>query len=190
MERTTRTFLALELDAATRSCIQQTAAALAPALPDTRLTTPESWHITLAFLGDLDGARLAAARRAAQAAGAAAAPFVVRAAGAGIFGSPAQPRVVWVGVGGDRAALAALQQRVAAALATEGFALDARFAPHITLARPRRPLDAQAAAALALALAAVGQGPDATVAALSVMRSDRLPAGARYTCLERVPFGR
>jgi 2'-5' RNA ligase len=56
----------------------------------------------------------------------------------GSFGPHTAPRVLWIGLGGDLAALEALQSRLAAGLKEEGFEPEARpFRPHITLARRR-----------------------------------------------------
>jgi 2'-5' RNA ligase len=50
----TRTFLAIELDDATREFIRAQMQPLQAALPRVRFVGSETWHITLAFLGDLD----------------------------------------------------------------------------------------------------------------------------------------
>jgi 2'-5' RNA ligase len=57
----------------------------------------------------------------------------------GSFGPRRAPRVLWIGLDGDVAALLALQSRLAAGLNEAGFPLEDReFRPHVTLAR-RRP---------------------------------------------------
>lgn len=184
----TRTFLAIELDDATRAFIAAQAQPVQAALPRVRFVASDTWHITLAFLGELDDAQLAAAHAAAQAAAAQSAPFVIRAGGLGAFGAEGAPRVIWIGVGGDRAALQATQAHVAAALAEHSLAHDGRFSPHITLARPRQPLTPAEAVAFRELRAHVVWGPDLPVTAISVMRSDLAPSGARYTCMARAPL--
>jgi 2'-5' RNA ligase len=182
---TTRTFLAIELDDATRAFIAARMEPLRAALPGVRFVGGETWHLTLAFLGELDDAQLAAAEAAAHSAATGSAPFALHAADLGTFGGMNAPRVIWVGVGGDVAALRALQARVTEALAARGLHHDGRFSPHITLARLRQPLAPAEAAALRVALNVQTQGPDLPVTAISVMRSDLAPSGARYTCLAR-----
>ncbi|WP_052487041.1 RNA 2',3'-cyclic phosphodiesterase [Gordoniibacillus kamchatkensis] len=73
-----------------------------------------------------------ALRQAAEAA----APFELEIAGLGVFGAPARPTILWAGVGGGLAPLAACQRRVEDALAALGYEREARpFRPHVTLAR-------------------------------------------------------
>ena len=185
----TRTFLALELDDATRTFISARVRALALALPQVRFVAAATWHVTLAFLGDLDESMLAQTTLAARDAADQAAPFTLHAANVGIFGADADPRVIWLGVGGTTSALLALQQAVVAALHARGVPYrDTHFAPHITLARPRQPFTAPAAAAFAQLRAATDVGPALSVTAISVMRSELAPTGARYTALARAPF--
>jgi len=101
-------------------------------------------HLTLAFLGEVDEARMPAAGEAA--ASVHCAPFQVRLDGIGSF---AGARVAWAGMSGEApSALLELQATLAAALASSGFALEERpFAPHATLARgiartvPRERID-------------------------------------------------
>lgn len=185
----TRTFIAIELDDATHAYLGETVRQLAPALPGVRFVDPATWHLTLAFLGELDDAALAAAHLAARQAAAMRAPFTLRAQAPGIFGAPQLPRVIWMGLGGDLVALSALYRRLAAELQSQGLATDGRFAPHITLARPKQPLTPAGADALAEACQSSRQGPTFAVDAIAVMRSDLRPTGAQYTRLERVPLG-
>jgi 2'-5' RNA ligase len=188
-ETSIRTFLAVELDATVRAAIATRVHVLAAAMPAVRFTAPETWHITLAFLGDLAPDQVNAAREAARAAAIGAVPFAVILGKGGFFGAQAAPRVIWLGLDGDIEQLRSLQQRVIAALSARGLGSDdQRFTPHITLARPRGPLDPQAVAALRQLVAEAGSGTRLSVEAISVMKSDLLPAGARYTCLERVPL--
>jgi len=55
-------------------------------------------HLTLAFLGELSDEQLAAAMQAADAASHQVTPFELRFERTGIFGSPRQPRVIWMGI--------------------------------------------------------------------------------------------
>lgn len=104
-----------------------------------RWTLPGSWHLTLAFYGEVaDGrvddltARLARAARRHPA-------MTLRLAGAGRFGS----RALWVGCTGDLASL----RRLAASTAAAGRRAGARaddvrtYRPHLTMARTSRPVD-------------------------------------------------
>ena len=185
----TRTFLALELPDAIKAALRRRIERLAHALPEVRFVDVAGLHLTLAFLGELDNAHLAAATEAAEEAASAHAPITLRLARLGTFGSARSPRVIWVGLAGEVAQLGALQSTLADALAARGFPREARpFAPHLTLARIKKPLSDDLLAALARL-----QGepaPDAAwqADALSVMKSELLRPAALYTALSRWPL--
>jgi RNA 2',3'-cyclic 3'-phosphodiesterase len=185
----TRTFLALELPETIKAVLRRRIERLARALPDVRFVDVAGLHVTLAFLGELDSAQLAAATEAAEEAASAHAPITLRLARLGTFGSARSPRVLWVGLAGEVAQLGALQSTLADALAARGFPREARpFAPHLTLARIKKPLSDDLLAALARL-----QGepaPDAAwqADALSVMKSELLRPAALYTALSRWPL--
>ena len=185
----TRTFLALELPETIKAVLRRRTERLAHALPEVRIVDVAGLHLTLAFLGELDNAHLAAATEAAEEAASAHAPITLRLARLGTFGSARSPRVIWVGLAGEVAQLGALQSTLADALAARGFPREARpFAPHLTLARIKKPLSDDLLAALARL-----QGepaPDAAwqADALSVMKSELLRPAALYTALSRWPL--
>ncbi|MBA3824096.1 MAG: RNA 2',3'-cyclic phosphodiesterase [Ktedonobacterales bacterium] len=184
----TRTFLAIEVDAPTRTFMAARVATLRSLLPSVRFVAADTWHLTLAFLGDLDEAQVQAACASAAAVAHATAPFVVRVAGLGTFGDATAPRVIWLGVAGMLAELRACQERVGTALDRAGLGHDGRFSPHLTLARLRQPLPPTEAAALQEAQTQASVGPDFTVTHIAVMRSDLTPSGARYSALARAPL--
>jgi len=121
------------------------AAEVSDAAPDRprgtwRSVKPAAMHLTLAFLGDVDAARVPAVLEAMTAAAAGVAPFDLTAEGVGAFPNASRARVLWAGVAGDVAVLAGLQADLATRLSAEGFALEDRaYRPHITLARARVP---------------------------------------------------
>ncbi len=112
--------------------------------PDLRWTSRQAWHVTLAFLGQVD--ETATARllprleRAAQRHDSIGLAF----AGAGAFPAPGRANVLWSGLSGDRGALARLAESVAAGASRAGAPppdRGRRFQPHLTLARCRMPAD-------------------------------------------------
>jgi 2'-5' RNA ligase len=185
----TRTFLALELPETVKAVLRRRIERLAHALPEIRFVDVAGLHLTLAFLGELDEARLAAATEAAAEAAGAHAPFALRLASVGTFGSAHAPRVIWAGLAGEVARLRALQSTTADALAARGFAREARpYAPHLTLARIKKPL---ADAALTTLTRAQGEPlPDTAwqADAISVMKSELARPAARYTAISHWPL--
>jgi len=103
--------------------------------PGLRWTPREQWHLTLAFLGEVDAERLPAVRRACAVAVPARCAAPLQLSGAGRFGD----RVLWAGLDGDRAALVDLAARLVAALRAAGVDTDERpYRPHLTIARTVR----------------------------------------------------
>jgi 2'-5' RNA ligase len=98
-------------------------------------SAPERWHLTLAFLGELDDP--VALEPALAGVCAVHAPLRLRLAGSGTFGAGGP---VWVGVEGDRARLTALAGAVAQACRDAGVDVERRpYRPHLTVGRRRRP---------------------------------------------------
>ena len=111
---------------------------------DLRWTNREAWHVTLAFLGQVDEA--AAARLVPRLQRAAGRHHQVRLAfaGAGAFPAATRANVLWSGLSGDRRALARLAESVTAGASRAGAPppdKGRRFQPHLTLARCRMPAD-------------------------------------------------
>jgi 2'-5' RNA ligase len=134
---------------------------------NTRLARRETWHVTLAFLGDVDDERAAAAAEAVQRA-AAGPPVELRLAGGGRFGR-GRFTVLWAGVSGD--GLDDLSRRVRRELRKSRVPYDNRpFRPHLTVARPGDKLDRDAIEADRAVLAAY-RGPAWPITEVRLMRS-------------------
>jgi 2'-5' RNA ligase len=109
-----------------------------------RWTDREAWHVTLAFLGQVD--EPGAARLLPRLERAAQRHHHIRLAfsGAGAFPGTGRANVLWSGLSGDRRALARLAESVAAGASRAGSPppdKGRRFQPHLTLARCRMPAD-------------------------------------------------
>jgi RNA 2',3'-cyclic 3'-phosphodiesterase len=149
-----------------------------------RWARPDTWHLTLAFLGEVADRLVPGLDRRLRRAAARHPACEVSLAGAGRFGG----RVLWIGFGGEVAGLRRLAASVQAASRRAGADVDERpLRPHITLARARDPLDLRPAVA---ALAAYS-GPRWTAAEIVLVRS-RLGAGpggtAMHEALSRHPL--
>ena len=127
-----RLFVALPLPDGVRERL----ARLANGLPGARWVAPENLHLSLRFLGELDGAEaaevdLALGRLRAPA-------FEMSLSGVGHFGDGRNLRALWAGVE-PNPALMGLQERVEQVLVGAGLAPEGRkFKPHVTLARFKR----------------------------------------------------
>lgn len=126
--------------------------------------------MTLAFLGEVPDDRGGDAAAAVERAATLAAPFEVRLTGGGRFGR-GRFTILWVGLGGDVAALGRLSKGVRRELKRARLAYDPKpLRPHVTVARPGDRVDRVAVEADRAALDAY-EGPPWTVAEVVLMRS-------------------
>ncbi|MQY04290.1 RNA 2',3'-cyclic phosphodiesterase [Actinomadura macrotermitis] len=112
--------------------------------PDLRWVRRDLLHVTLAFLGEVDGATLERLLPRLERAVARHPRLTLSLAGVGAFpGVGTHARVLWTGLYGDRRELARLAASTAAAGRRAGTPPDKHrgFRPHLTIARSRRPLD-------------------------------------------------
>jgi 2'-5' RNA ligase len=129
------------------AALSQLAAVVEPlrlAAPELRWAGRESWHLTLAFLGEVDEGRLAELSVRLERAAGRHPRQQLSIAGGGAFPSAGRARVVWAGIRADGQALAALAASVAAGARRAGAPPpdDGRkYHPHLTLARCRQPAD-------------------------------------------------
>lgn len=80
-----------------------------------------------------------------------------------------------------------LQLRIAAALRDEGFSLDDKpFKPHLTIGRVKDGRGSEFSSVLRELDSATLVGKPFAVDSVTVIRSELLPSGARYTPLARV----
>lgn len=112
--------------------------------PDFRWTAREQWHLTLAFMANVEDRHLddlvarlerAAARRTS---------FDLRIAGGGAFPNPARAKVLFAGVdaGTSHEELTRLATGARAGASKSGAVTGGgRFHPHLTLARLKRPAE-------------------------------------------------
>jgi RNA 2',3'-cyclic 3'-phosphodiesterase len=167
-----RLFFALRPAEPAARALARAAADLAPRIGG-RAVPMANIHLTLAFLGDVDPARIDAARAAGDETRGAA--FDLTLERLGVF---RKAGVAWAGSSTVDPALAALQASLAASLQGRGFVLEERpFNPHVTLVRKaRQPLPQDRFEAVAW-----------RVAQFALLRSE-LGAG-RYQTLESWTLG-
>ena len=159
------------------------------AAADVKWVAADNIHLTLQFLGSVPEEQLPAVKSAVSGAAAGAPALELEVRGAGGFPNARRPRVVWAGLAGDLAPLAALVNDLGARLAPLGFPPEDRaFSPHLTLGRARDP---HGAAGLAVGIAQAGELPSASWRATEVtlFQSHLSPKGPRYEALLRAPLG-
>jgi 2'-5' RNA ligase len=187
-----RLFFAVELPSEIREAAAAHAARLRREFPAVRANwpRPESLHLTLKFLGEVEAIRIDALHHAAAAAAAGLAPFALTIEGAGTFSPRGAARILWLGVRDDSGQLSRLHFRLDKECAQAGFPRESRpFRPHLTLARLRALQRVEFVAALSDKHLRLPFGPHAfQVSGFVLMRSELGPGGSRYTALQYHSF--
>lgn len=145
---------------------------------------PDTWHLTLKFLGETDEARIPALKAALAAVDFT--TFTLRAGGAGAFPDARRPKVLWLGLaeGGEQSA--ALARSIEDGLAALGIPREKKpFRPHLTLGRVRRPAPGDWTPVLDAA--AAPPWPPFTAAHFTLWQSTLAPEGAIHTALAEFP---
>ncbi|MCH9685416.1 MAG: RNA 2',3'-cyclic phosphodiesterase [Deltaproteobacteria bacterium] len=124
-----RLFVGIELP----SAIADHLSLVGGGIPRARWEGRDKLHITLRFIGDVDGGTARAVEQALTEVEHP--PFPLAVAGVGHFPPSGEPRILWAGLD-DPAPLHTLHARVDRILQHEGLDGEARnYAPHVTLAR-------------------------------------------------------
>ena len=149
---------------------------------DVKWVRPESLHLTLKFLGDVEQERIGAAAGAIERSVSAQPAFDLTLGGTGAFPNPRRPSVLWIGVRKGAEPLASLAGAVETGLAGLGFEREKRpFSAHLTLGRIRSPGNA---GKIVERMTAAGFECDPfRIHAVHVMKSDLQRSGAVYTTL-------
>lgn len=176
-----RAFLAVPPDAGWSESARRLLAGLRRDLPEASWTRPETWHVTLRFLGDVSPEALERISRsmAESAAGLGPASLIARGAAFSPPRGPARVAGIALEGKGDLAAAAETCARRA------GLGAETRpFHPHVTFARIRRPWPLEAVARFREA-ADSWKLPAWPVRSFALYRSELRPEGAIHTAIAR-----
>lgn len=173
-----RLFCALVLPDGLKDEIAETANALRRSVRG-RFTLPDSYHLTLAFIGDVPACCADRAAGALERAARDSGPIPLRPNALGKFGSRSNA-TLWIGFDGEQEA-AALARSVRRELEAAEIPFDAKpFRAHVTIARHAR-LDRPFV-----------PGPSSaasfSVTSAALFESELEPAGARYRIIEEIPL--
>ena len=105
-----------------------------------RWTNPDQLHLTLVFLGSVEKDELILLRQNLESFANEWEAFEMNLQGWGGFPTGRRPRVIWVGVDGERDRLRALQNRIVETVKGTGDPQETNpFSPHLTLGRIKKP---------------------------------------------------
>jgi len=190
-----RLFVALDIDQEIRDRVTHFRDQMHALAPGVRWVGPETFHVTLQFLGDTQKVE----EIKTTLLGVKSVPVALALRGAGFFPTPQRARVFWVGIEADDE-LQRLADSVGVALAPLGFKRDeGPYHPHLTLARAgsgrphSRPGDKSAPGLQQVRAKLEGQPPPEfgtmTAHEFFLYQSALSPTGSRYTKLARYPLG-
>jgi RNA 2',3'-cyclic 3'-phosphodiesterase len=185
MTETWRCFVAVPLNEQVQAALSATVTAWRQEAPvqAMRWAEPDGWHVTLAFLGDVDPSDIAAVSETLRGVAGAHQPTEVGTGRLGAFPRSSSARVLWYGVADPDGALARLAGALAAALRVPS---EEPFRPHVTLARARRrAVDLRGWIERASESAPAGR---MAVESINLMRSHLGGGPAEYEALATVPL--
>lgn len=151
-----RLFAGIALDDAARAACAAVAVRLRATGFAARFEEPAKLHLTLAFLGNVDAARVDDVVESLRSAAAGRARFELALDKLGAFPNERRPRVVYIGAGRHGADFRGLAETVRAAYHDRGFHFGDDPVAHVTIARvkqSRRPLPLVDVAPIALCVA-------------------------------------
>lgn len=176
-----RLFVALTLP----ELLAQQIALVQGGIPGARWEAAEKLHMTLRFIGEVEGEDVDAVTQALGRVKARAFELVL--AGVGHFPPRGEPRALWIGVR-EPGPVVDLQGRIEAELRRSGSEPETRkFVPHVTLARLQRTSSRKVADFLGHH--ALFEAPPFTVADFALMSSVLGPAGSKYRVEQRFGLG-
>ncbi|HXZ79002.1 MAG TPA: RNA 2',3'-cyclic phosphodiesterase [Terriglobales bacterium] len=192
-----RIFIALDIPEEIRQRIMRFCEGLRAFAPDANWVRPESFHLTLKFVGEKPEAEVEKLKSALHAVRGQ--PTTVEFQGFGFFPSPTSPRVFWVGIHGDEH-LTSLARAIDEAAASLRIPREEHaFHPHLTLARagsgsPRPKPGERANPRLKRLVDKLASFPSPEFGTMTAREfylylSQLSPGGARYTKLEKFTLG-
>ena len=193
-DETWRLFVAIELPDQARRQVAQMAASLPHEVRSlARWVALDGVHVTLKFLGDVPVVRVPQIQATVQEAAAKSSPFSVRLGEPGVFPSPREARILWIGFQGEVRRLSQLQGRVEGAATSLGFEAETRrFTPHATVARAAHGVRGRQAGDLGFGWIRAErprEPADIPVDRIVLFRSHLSADGARYEKVVEVGLG-
>lgn len=187
-----RSFIALELSSEIYKNLGQLIANLKKGVQFTSArpswVNPESIHLTLKFLGNIEEAMIDPIAEVMTKAANETHPFTIRIRDLGVFPNPRQPRVLWCGMTKGEDQTISIQTKIDRGLATLGFEKETRpFHPHLTLARIKS-LKGVSQLMDIVKTHQNSQVGECRIDRVILFKSELHPSGAVYTKLKEVLF--
>jgi RNA 2',3'-cyclic 3'-phosphodiesterase len=184
-----RSFLAFELPEGIKNEVARIAIGAKNTGLDAGWVKPDNIHLTMVFMGDMEERDMPAIISCMDNALKNITPFEISLSSMGVFPDIRRPRVLWLGLNGDFAGLSALRDALQTPLAVFGVEQEKRaFAPHLTLARFRRPAKDAALLKKVIDKYSDISGPEERLDELVLFKSDLRQGGSVYTRIHAWPL--
>ncbi|HTK82032.1 MAG TPA: RNA 2',3'-cyclic phosphodiesterase [Bacteroidota bacterium] len=184
-----RTFIALETPPDIRASIDELLTTPKQVNAAVRWETPEKFHVTVKFLGDVDERKLPTIIAKIEQTVSTITGFEIEYGDIGMFPDRDHPRIIWIGCHNPDRMLSRLKKELDSALRPFGFPIEARaFHPHITLARITGEKGKKDLLSILENL--TFEPRCATVEEVVVMKSMLKPQGSEYSRLTSVRLSR
>jgi len=177
-----RIFIAIDLP----DNIRHGLTGLGGSLPRVRTVPPDQLHLTLKFIGEVEGGKLLDIKECLQETAQKNKKFAIRLKEVGVFPPRSTPRVLWAGVK-PKEPVAILRNQIESTLKKIGIPGEKRkFSPHITLARLKNcPIHRLQQFLVANSFL---ESPEFCVNGFSLYSSRLTTKGAIHTLLQRYEF--
>jgi len=183
-----RTFIAIDLPDTVKSFLKETAHELKGFGAHVRWVRPESIHLTLKFLGNVNRDLVPTLEAELNSILSRERSFPLSMSGLGAFPGLKRPRVIWAGLDDPGRRLTPLVAGIDDRLEPLGFKKEKRpFRPHLTLGRVKSPRGVGELVAAVRRMMDVS-GPSFTAEKAFLFQSVLKPSGAEYTPLARFEF--
>jgi len=187
---TIRAFLAVDLPSEVRKSIERLQQKSRSLLPTLKWVNPQSIHLTVKFLGDIQEEDISRLRSTLQEVLVDCSSFSLCCEGLGGFPNLNRPRILWAGFSGDVEPFHVLVARVDRTVTSLGFPQESKPShPHVTLARMKGRFRETGVALEKSGLleTSLGFGTIA-VDKINLYQSEWHPTGVTYRCLWSIPL--
>jgi 2'-5' RNA ligase len=186
-----RLFIAIDISETARDIAANHIASLRRAFPDLRVgwERPEKLHLTIKFLGRTDDEKTEGINKRLERIASRFQPFRLRMERKGVFPSPRNPRILWLGVADSEKKLTKLADTVIDEMAKLGFEPEKRgFRAHLTIARIKEPQSATQLAEMHLQMQY--EPVEFEIGDIVLYESQLRPTGSIYSKLAVFPLSR